>query len=89
MVTEVLEIIRAREKKLIALRLETFKKGVDYATTIQKKIDGERELVGLHLLSLLGPDRYEKFSEMDSNLNSSARRIRWTPFFGQGNAKLS
>ena len=64
----IFSIVRAREEKLIGYRMETAEKGVDHVLVAQKKIDAERATAATVILTLLGRDRFDEFSRVESDI---------------------
>jgi hypothetical protein len=67
---EILEIVNDRERRLIELRLATFREGISSATANRKRMDVIRELAGVELLSVMGAGRYGEFETIDAGLNA-------------------
>lgn len=66
---EVLKLIRERENNRALIRKDFFARGVDFASTAQKRLDAEKAVIGAYILSILGSERYEEFEEIDSQFD--------------------
>ena len=70
LIDKVLVVVRTREEDLIHLRLETFKNGTASALENRAKMDQERQIFAVQLVTLLGQRRFDEMAKVDAIFNN-------------------